>query len=216
MVDGWTPPSLRQENRTGLGRWSEDDILSFLKTGRAGTGSVFGSMTSAVLHGTQKLTDDDLHAIAHYLKSLPAADRTQTPWMYDPTVTDQLHKADLSPRGARIYVDHCAACHRTDGRGYPDVFPPLAGNPVMMQDDPASLVHIVQKGASLPAMATAPSSITMPAFSPKLTDQQIADVVTFIRHAWGNNASAVSAEDVRTLSKNMPPPEMADGTLSLN
>ncbi|MFT8490924.1 MAG: cytochrome c [Gluconobacter oxydans] len=215
-VDGWTPPSLRQENRTGLGRWSEEDIVSFFRTGRSNTGSVFGSMTSAVLHGTQKLTDNDLHAIAHYLKNLPPADRTQTPWTYDPTITDQLHKADLSSRGARIYVDRCAACHRTDGKGYPAVFPALAGNPVMMQSDAISLVHIVQKGASLPAMTAAPSSITMPAFSHKLTDQQIADVVTFIRHAWGNNASPVSAENVRQFSKTMPPPDMADGTVSLN
>lgn len=216
MVDGWTPPSLRQENRTGLGRWSEDDIVSFLKTGRAITGSVFGSMTSAVLHGTQKLTDDDLHAIAHYLKSLKAADQTQKAWTYDSTITDQLHKADLSYRGSRIYVDRCAACHRTDGKGYPSVFPPLAGNPVMMQDDPVSLIHIIQSGATLPAMTAAPSSIVMPAFKHKLTDEQIADVVTFIRHAWGNNASPVSAEDVRRLSKSMPPPDMADDALSLN
>lgn len=216
MVDGWTPPSLRQEDRTGLGRWSEEDIVSFLKTGRASTGSVFGSMTSAVLHGTQKLTRDDLHAIAHYLKSLQPADRTQTPWTYDPTITAQLHKADLSSRGARIYVDRCAACHRTDGKGYPAVFPPLAGNPVMMQTDPVSLIHIVQDGATLPAMTAAPSSFTMPAFNHKLTDQQIADVVTFIRHAWGNNASPVSAEDVKRLSQSMPPPDMADDALSLN
>ena len=216
VVDGWTPPSLRQENRTGLGRWREEDIVAFLKTGRAETGSVFGSMTSAVLHGTQKLTDEDLRAIAHYLKSLQAADQSQTPWTYDPTITDQLHKADLSSQGARVYIDRCAACHRTDGKGYPAVFPPLAGNPVVMQTDPVSLVHIVQAGATLPAMTAAPSSFTMPAFNHKLTDQQIADVVTFIRHAWGNNASPISAEEVEQFSKSMPPSDMADDTPALN
>ncbi|AQS91844.1 alcohol dehydrogenase [Gluconobacter albidus] len=216
VVDGWTPPSLRQENRTGLGRWREEDIVAFLKTGRAETGSVFGSMTSAVLHGTQKLTDEDLRAIAHYLKSLQAADHSQTPWTYDPTITDQLHKANLSSRGARVYIDRCAACHRTDGKGYPAVFPPLAGNPVVMQSDPVSLVHIVQAGATLPAMMAAPSSIAMPAFNHKLTDQQIADVVTFIRKAWGNNASPVSADDVKQFSKSMPPSDMADDTPALN
>ncbi|KXV40519.1 alcohol dehydrogenase [Gluconobacter japonicus] len=216
LIDGWIPTSLRQENRTGLGRWSEQDIVDFLKTGRNMQGESFGAMTSAIVHGTQHLSDSDLHAMAKYLRALQPFDRTQTNWVYDPTATNALRKADVSARGAKLYVDNCAACHRTDGKGYPAVFPPLAGNPVVMGKDPASLVHIVQVGATLPKTETAPSAFTMPDFMHRLNDQQVADVVTFIRHAWGNNAPAVSAEDVARLRKDMPPRNMADGEISLN
>ena len=88
---------------------------------------------------------------------------------------------DDSKRGAAIYIDNCAACHRTDGHGYTRVFPALAGNPVLLSDDPTSLIHIVLKGGTLPATHTAPSTFTMPAFYWRLSDQEVADVATFVR-----------------------------------
>ncbi|MBS1031946.1 cytochrome c [Gluconobacter cerinus] len=215
-VDGWVPTSLRQENRTGLGRWSEEDIVAFLKTGRNMQGESFGAMTSAIVHGTQHLSAADLLAMAKYLRTLQPYDKTQKNWVYDPASTNALRRADISARGAKVYIDNCAACHRTDGKGYPAVFPPLAGNPVVMGENPASLVHIIQSGATLPKTETAPSAFTMPDFMHRLSDQQIADVTTFIRDAWGNNAPAVSREDVVNLKKDMPPRNMVDGEISLN
>ncbi|NHO52737.1 c-type cytochrome [Acetobacter estunensis] len=187
-VDGWIPPSLRQENRTGLGRWGEDDIVSFLRSGRAQTGSAFGGMTNAILHGTQYLTDHDLHAIARYLRTLPPARQPDLKWIYDARTAVALRKGDVSARGARLYVDNCAACHRTDGRGYPPVFPPLAGNPVVMSEKPDSLIKLLHTGATLPAMQTAPSAFTMPSFAKRLSEREIADVVSFVRDVWGNGA----------------------------
>lgn len=204
QVDGWVPPSLRQENRTGLGRWSEEDIVSFLRSGRAQPGLAFGGMTDAVRHGTQFLTDADLHAIAQFLRSLPPAAAPDPAWVYDGTETAALRRADVRAKGAQLYVDSCAACHRTDGRGYPAVFPPLAGNPVVMSTDPASLVQLLCRGATLPGMNAAPSSFTMPAFYGRLSRSEMADVLTFIRHAWGNNAPAVSASAVTCPAPDVP------------
>lgn len=200
-VDGWHPPSLRQENRIGLGRWSEEDIVEFLRAARAPTGSAFGGMGDAVVHGTQYLNDTDLHAIARYLKSLPPRRMPDPVWTYDPATGDALRRGDVSARGARVYVDHCSACHRSDGRGYPSVFPALAGNPVVLDDKVDSLVSILFKGAVLPATGTAPSAFAMPAFGHILSPQQMADVLTFIRASWGNDAAAV---DVTTTKRLMP------------
>ncbi|GBQ88256.1 gluconate 2-dehydrogenase, cytochrome c subunit [Asaia krungthepensis NRIC 0535] len=195
-VDGWTPVNLRQDDRTGLGRWSENDIVDFLATGRNLHGSAFGGMSDAIVHGTQHLTAADLHAIAHYLRTSLPARKNETPWEANPAVTNALHQGHLPDAGAKVYVDRCAACHRTDGHGYAPAFPPLAGNPTLMDKDPSSLILIVLRGASVPATAKAPSSLTMPGFGHILNDQEIADVVTFIRHSWGNTGSAVSANDV--------------------
>jgi mono/diheme cytochrome c family protein len=202
QVDGWIPVSLRGENRTGLGRWSEDDIVAFLRDGRIQNAAAFGGMTDAIGHGTQHLSDGDLHAIARFLKTLSPATTPDPAWAYNAATTTALRQADRSARGARAYIDHCAACHRSDGHAYPTVFPPLAGNPVVMSEDPASLIRIVLAGSTLAATQTAPSAFTMPGFE-NLTDAEIADVVTFIRTGWGNNAPPVDAAAVKRVRSSL-------------
>ncbi|RBM09510.1 c-type cytochrome [Novacetimonas cocois] len=202
-VDGWNPVSLRGEARVGLGRWSEDDIVTFLRTGRVTHAAAFGGMTDAIRHGTQHMTEEDLRAIAHYLKSLPPARAEQATWQYDAVTGRALHAGDLSARGARAYVDSCAACHRTDGHGYPTTFPPLAGNPVVMDASATSLIRIVLTGSVLHATHQAPSSFVMPGFAARMDDRTVADVVSFIRQSWGNAAQPVSASDVAAVRRSI-------------
>ncbi|EUB85207.1 Gluconate 2-dehydrogenase (acceptor) [Pseudomonas sp. GM30] len=64
LLDGWYAPSLRDDHNTGLGRWSEPEIVQFLKTGRNKHAVVYGSMTEAFNNSTQFMSDDDLTAIA--------------------------------------------------------------------------------------------------------------------------------------------------------
>ncbi|MEJ5066220.1 cytochrome c [Erwinia rhapontici] len=201
-IDGWTASNLRGDGRDGLGRWSEDDLVQFLRMGRNDHTAVFGGMTDVVQHSLQHLTPEDATAIARYLKSLGAKDPNQVGFTPDDTVAKALWKGDDSKTGASVYVDSCAACHKTDGSGYKRFFPELRGNPVVLAEDPTSLIHIVLSGAQLPGMKDAPTTITMPAFGWRLNDQQVADVVNFVRTSWGNTAtSAVSAGDVAKVRK---------------
>lgn len=195
-LEGWIAKSLRGDHKDGLGSWSEAHLVQFLKTGRSDRSAVFGGMSDVVTHSMQYMTDADLTAIARYLKSLPANDPNDQPHQYDKQVAQALWKGDDSKPGASVYIDNCAACHRTDGHGYTRVFPALAGNPVLQSDDPTSLIHIVLKGGTLPATHTAPSTFTMPAFAWRLSDQEVADVVSFIRGSWGNKGAPVSADEV--------------------
>jgi len=136
------------------------------------------------------------------LKSLGAKDPNQAVFKQDDAVSQALWKGDDSQPGASTYVDSCAACHKTDGSGYQRFYPALRGNPVVMADDPTSLIHIVLVGGTLPGVKGAPTAITMPAFGWRLNDQQVADVVNFIRGSWGNGVkSSVSAKDVAELRK---------------
>ncbi|OAG76101.1 Gluconate 2-dehydrogenase, membrane-bound, cytochrome c [Acetobacter malorum] len=184
------------------------DLTTFLRTGRNMRSSAFGNMDTAVHHGTQYLTDDDLTAMARYLKALPAANSTEQSWQKDPAATRALRAGGTLTAGQRLYLDNCAACHRSTGAGYAPAFPPLAGNPVVMNAAPDSLIHIVLTGATLHGTQDAPSSFTMPGFGKRLSDAQVAAVVTFIRHAWGNDASAVSDVDVAHLRKRLTPSTM--------
>lgn len=198
-LEGWIAKSLRGDHKDGLGSWSEDELVQFLKTGRSDRTAVFGGMSDVVEHSMQYMSEADLTAIARYLKTLPASDPNDKPHVYDPKAGDALWKGDDSQRGASVYIDNCAACHRTDGRGYTRVFPALAGNPVLQGNDPTSLIHVVLAGGTLPATQMAPSTFTMPAFAWRLSDQEVADVVSFIRGSWGNQGAPVSAADVAKL-----------------
>ncbi|UZE34985.1 cytochrome c [Pseudomonas sp. B21-059] len=198
-LEGWIAKSLRGDHKDGLGSWSEEQLVQFLKTGRSDRSAVFGGMSDVVVHSMQYMSEADLTAIARYLKSLPANDPKDQPHSYDQQVAEALWKGDDSQPGAAVYIDNCAACHRTDGQGYTRVFPALAGNPVLQSADATSLIHIVLKGGTLPATHSAPSTFTMPPFAWRLSDQEVADVVNFIRGSWGNQASAVKAGDVAAL-----------------
>lgn len=204
-LEGWIAKSLRGDHKDGLGSWSEAQIVAFLKTGRNERTAVFGGMSDVVEHSMQYMSDADLSAIARYLKTLPPVNPDDKPFQEDRQVADALWKGDDAKPGAALYVDNCAACHRTDGKGYARVFPALAGNPVLQGEDATSLIHIVLEGGTLPATQTAPSTFTMPAFAWRMNDQQVADVVNFIRSSWGNQAGAVTAAQVASLRKQPAP-----------
>lgn len=211
-LEGWIAKNLRGDHKDGLGSWSEAEIVAFLKTGRSERSAVFGGMSDVVEHSMQYMTEADLTAIARYLKSLPPVNPDDKPFREDRQVAGALWKGDDGKTGAALYVDNCAACHRTDGKGYARVFPALAGNPVLQSADATSLIHIVLDGSTLPATATAPSTFSMPGFAWRLSDQQVAEVVNFIRSSWGNQAGTVDAGQVKAL-RSQPRPELKAATL---
>jgi mono/diheme cytochrome c family protein len=151
------------------------------------------------------MSDADLQAIAVYLKSLGGANAS-TPFTEDPTAARNLRAGITPDRGSRLYVDNCATCHRTTGKGYESVFPALAGNPVVLSDAPTSLVHIVLAGSISPSTSQAPAQFTMPPFADRLSDQDIADILSFVRPRWANQHTTVDAGQVARLRKTLPPP----------
>ena len=80
--------------------------------------------------------------------------------------------------GAAIYADQCSACHAKDGRGVDFLFPALAGSPNVHSEDPTSLVRVVLQGARSLATAKEPTGPGMPSFAWKLSDAEIAAVLT--------------------------------------
>lgn len=201
--DHWIAPSLRGELASGLGSVSAEDLVSLLKAGRNDRSAVFGGMTDVIEHSTQYMSDEDLSAVAHFLKSLPPA-RQEAALNYDQATHTALSSGNVSAPGAQLYVDNCATCHRTDGHGYGQVYPALANNPVLNGDNPASVIRLVLHGGTMPAGRDAPSQFSMPAFRDRLSDQQVADLLTFVRASWGNRGGAVKAQQVSTM-RALPP-----------
>jgi mono/diheme cytochrome c family protein len=100
-------------------------------------------------------------------------------------------------RGAEIYSDACSSCHLENGVGQPKYFPPLGPNAMLQQADPIGLEHLILAGGRIGTSPSRPSPLSMPSFAWKLSDQEVADVSTYIRNSWGNQAAAVSVSDVR-------------------
>lgn len=200
LLDGWYAPSLRQDPNTGLGRWSEAQIVQFLKTGRNQHAVVYGSMTEAFNNSTQFMADDDLAAIARYLKSLPGdPQRDGAPWQYQ--VADM--RQDIP--GAHTYATRCASCHGLDGKGQPEWMPPLAGATSALARESASAVNITLNGSQRVVAAGLPDAYRMPAFREQLSDQEIAQVLTYVRSTWGNHGDAVDAQAVGKLRGHTDP-----------
>lgn len=194
VIDNWTAPNLTGDARVGLGAWTEADIAEYLKTGRNAHAGAGGAMADVVTYSTSLMSDADRAAIAVYLKSLPAGSSQST--------VAPLDAASYS-RGGAIYSDACTSCHLENGKGQAHLFPPLGNNAMVQQNDATGLEHLILSGTSVAATPTRPSPLSMPAFAWKLTDQEIADVTTFVRNSWGNRAPAVTAKEVGALRKEL-------------
>ncbi|WP_342362847.1 c-type cytochrome [Terrarubrum flagellatum] len=184
VIQGWFAPNITADARKGIGAWSDDDIVAYLKTGTNGRTIASGPMAEAVANSTSHMSDPDLKAIAAYLKSLkPAESVAPTP---------------LAPDDARlvagraIYKDSCAGCHTDGGSGAPSLFPALAGSGIVQSVDPSTLIRVVLQGSQGVHTATKPTTPAMPSLSWRLNDAQVAAVLTYVRNSWGNSGSPVA------------------------
>ncbi len=189
-MQNWYAPSLTSKAEASVADWATEDTVALLKTGVSPRGSVLGPMAEVVLHSTQHMSDQDLAAMAVFLKSLP------------PTPVDRASTAATgipAAAGAKLYEQHCAQCHGAQGQGVPGAYPPLAGNRAVTMDSTANLVQIVLNGGYAPATAGNPRPFGMPPFVLVLDDTELATLLTYLRSAWGHQASAVTPTEINRM-----------------
>lgn len=192
-VQDWYAPSLTSDRTAGLGDWQVEEVAQLLKHGVSDRYAVFGPMAEVVHDSTQHLDENDLRAMAIYLKSLPAKDSDDAP----PERTTESMRADLLKRGEQVYADACVACHRPDGQGVPRAYPALARNPGVIMGSTINAIRVVLNGGLPPGTAGNPRPFGMPPFAQKLSDDDVASVLTYVRNSWGNQAPAVPPADVQ-------------------
>jgi mono/diheme cytochrome c family protein len=188
-LQNWYAPDLSTQQNGGLQGWSEQDIVDLLKTGQSAKGVAFGPMAGVIVGSTQHMSDDDLHAIADYLHSLPPR---------APTVLDtQLFNAKaIVQQGEKVYGQHCADCHGKNGEGVAGIYPPLDGNTSVTEPSGINATRMILLGGFSPLTAANPRPYSMPPFAQQLTDSEVSAVASYIRRTWTNNASVVRPEDV--------------------
>ncbi len=193
-MQNWYAPSLTSNKEAGLGNWHIQDIMDLLQTGVSNRGTVYGPMAEVTYNSLQYMTDEDIRAMAVYLKALPE----DQPVAVDNTPL-RADVGQLFSDGRRIYDAKCATCHGAQGKGKLPHYPPLAINQSITMTSAVNPIRMVLNGGYPPGTKKNPKPYGMPPFAHELSDQEIASVVTYIRNAWGNRAGPVGAREVNTL-----------------
>jgi mono/diheme cytochrome c family protein len=184
-TQGWFAPDITDSSTLGLGNWSAEDIVTYLKSGHNRFAAATGPMGEEVADSSSEMTDADLKAIATFLKTEPGGSPgTQPVSAHDPAMV----------AGAAIYQDLCSACHRADGTGVPYLIPDLAHSSSVASREPTSVLRVLLHGAQSVSTDREPTGPAMPAFGWQLSDAQIAAVATYVRNSWGHAAPATGAD----------------------
>lgn len=205
-MQNWYAPSLLDPSEGGLQDWDVEKIVALFHDGHVRGASVSGPMAEVVQQSTQHWREDDLRAMAAYLRQLPVqpvqSGRSMASQSGQPR--SALPASDPSLASQRRYEALCAQCHGLQGEGKYTAdgamaYPPLAGNRAVVLDSPANLVQMVRLGGFGPATATHPRPFGMPPFLLELNDGEVAELLSYIRQQWGNDARAVHVLEVQRL-----------------
>ncbi len=161
------------------------------------------------LRGTIVPTERGRQLVAYLLAlkqaELPTGSETPGFIQYGPAKTLGAVAAGSAPSvagpdGAALYATHCQACHQANGEGLKGAFPPLKGSPVVLAANASLMVNVVLQGYD-----ARPEYGAMQAFGDRLTDPEIAAILTFERSSWGNKAPAVPTAFVAAERKAIKP-----------
>ncbi|MGY6706231.1 c-type cytochrome [Roseinatronobacter sp.] len=225
VLDGWLAPNLTPDPVSGIGEWSQQDIIDYLSKGHAdNVVQAAGPMAEFVQHASSHLEEDDLAAIAAYLRTIPPiqsgiqdvpvippeGDRVTPQHQYHQIraeMSEVMAQGDLT-EPEQLYLDHCAACHGVTGQGQPQAYyPPLNQNAALRRADTTNLLQVLLHGVPAGKLARAPA---MPGFADELNDAQIATLANFTRTTFGgrqdSDLTAADVTQVRDHEEEMPAP----------
>ncbi|TFW08984.1 cytochrome c [Oxalobacteraceae bacterium OM1] len=194
-MQNWYAPSLTSNREAGLGEWEIKDIMDLLQVGVSHRGVVYGPMAEVTYNSLQHLSDDDVRAMAVYLKSLPDRETSMPPNQLPNTP----ESVQVFSEGRRVYEAKCAVCHGAEGRGMPPHYPPLANNQSIEMESAVNPIRMVLNGGYPPGTRKNPMPYGMPPFAQELSDVEVAAVVSYIRTAWGNHGKPVTPREANAL-----------------
>lgn len=214
-LGSWYAPNITSDKTSGIGAWSSDELVAYLRTGHADNkAQAAGPMAEAVEHSLQHLDVADLKAIAAYLLQTQPINTGETKARHEfgQASTDELILRGGKPEdnpGWHIFSGTCANCHQANGQGTRE-YPSLFHNTATSRSDNliAAIVYGVHREVN-------GMEIDMPAFGPdalftdRLDDQQIADVSNYVLSRYGNAALKVTAADVAQVREGGPKAPLA-------
>jgi cbb3-type cytochrome c oxidase subunit III len=167
-------------------------IIRTVLNGRTGPLTVNGAEYGGNMPSWRgQLSDAEIAAVLTYVRSA---------WHNSaPAVSADQVAAARAPEalsGEALFAAKCATCHQPSGQGTA-VFPPLAANPVVTASDPNAMIAVIVNGRTGPLNVNGKTfNGQMPTWKGQLSNSDIASVATYVRSAWGNNASGVTEDQV--------------------
>jgi mono/diheme cytochrome c family protein len=201
VTAGWRAFNISSDKATGLGAWSDDDIVAYLSTGyAAGHGTASGPMGEAVDQSFSQLAPEDIRAMMVYLRSVPAIASTDLPATLAPPAPAS-HKdggGTPDPHGKIVFQGACVSCHGWTGESALSPFATLTGAWAVNDPSATNVAQIVISGTR---RHTPPDAVSMPAFGNAYSDAEIAAVSNYVTARFGSKPSRITAQDVAELRK---------------
>lgn len=193
MPQGWHAPSLRSRGAGSVEVWTPQQAVEWLQSGLNQSAVATGPMARVVMDSLQHLDRDDLQAMQSYLRTLePSAAGARA------AKSEAIDPGYLT-LGGQLYKKHCAECHGEGGEGAPPHYPALVGNRTVTQGSSINLIRAVLHGGFAPATRGNPRPYGMPPFGPLLNDREAGALMSYLRTAWGHQASPIEPRAVNAL-----------------
>jgi mono/diheme cytochrome c family protein len=222
QVGAWYAPDITNDKVHGIGSWSQEDLVTYLKTGRLeNKAQAAGSMAEAISYSFQHMTDADLNAIATYVRSVPSANASApapASTRFDQgKATNALSdfrgegyadglKGDHA--GAQIFTANCASCHGYNAQGTKDgYYPSLFHNAATAGDNPTNVIAAILYGVD---RHTEDGHVFMPPFGDQanavvsLDNVEVASLANYLLKDYGNAKLSVTPEDVQVIRQGGP------------
>jgi mono/diheme cytochrome c family protein len=198
IIQGWKAYNITPDPKWGIGAWSDTQLQGYLLHGHAdGRSSASGPMAEVVDNSLRFLSQDDIGAMAIYLKSIPPRDGGGVAAAETISAQEQAPKAIGStsdgPLGLLVFEGACIGCHDVNGSGAVSNYASLVGDRSVNDPAGTNATQAILQGTHL---HTALGKVFMPGFSNGYSDAEIAAVVNFVTGRFGTSASALTPDEV--------------------
>jgi mono/diheme cytochrome c family protein len=203
-VGPWHAPNITSDPNSGIGGWSVEELVAYMRDGHVAKSQAAGPMAEAIDHSLRFMTEADLKAMAVYLKTVPPVrDPADTqPVFAWGNLSDELAsiRGVAWPQdrdamtGPQLYDAYCATCHQVQGQGsFEGGLPSLLNNTALGRENTNNLVMVVLEGLQRQP------DVLMPGFARELSDTQVATLSNYLVQNFGNPAAKVTAAQVAEL-----------------
>ena len=208
LIDGWNAPDITA-NELYIDGWDEAILTDFLHTGHSDKGTAFAGMADVVKNSLSLMTREDVESMSYYLLS---GDVNNT--IASDAVPLQPKGFDEAAYNREIYATYrqtCGACHGDDGKGRDPIAPTLLNNGIIMHSDPFNTIAVTVRGLQPTYLDKDRNFMPMASFEDVLSDQRLAELITFVRLYLGDRQEPVTAEHVREVRETLEAAGYAGG-----
>src|SRR5580658_9685598 len=195
---GWHAFNITSDKGTGIGGWSDDEVLAYLTTGHAlNRGTAAGPMGEAVDESFSHMAPSDIRALVVYLRSVPAISDPDLLFFLmirRPPRPDEDRTAVAL--GKKVFQEACVSCHDWSGISAISPYATIAGARAVNDPKATNIAQIVISGTR---RSTPNGIISMPAFGAAYSDIEIAAVANYVTARFGSEPSKVTEKTVADL-----------------